>query len=78
MFSREETDPELKTINPRIYLTMTGFSEPATKPKPSSWWRSSVTSRGSGTSSASAAPHFRGSSYVEVLLMWLKQRRLKI
>ena len=52
---------------------MTGFSEPATKPKPSSGCLSRVTSLGSGISSESVAPHFLGSSYVDVLLMWLKE-----
>ena len=55
------------------HLTMTGFSEPATKPKPSSGCLSRVTSLGSGISSESVAPHFLGSSYVDVLLMWLKE-----
>ena len=31
------------TVSKNLYLTMTGFSEPATKPKPSSVCRSSVT-----------------------------------
>ena len=44
------------------HLTMTGFSEPATNPNPSSGCLSSVTSLGSGTSSESVAPHFLGSS----------------
>ena len=41
-------------VFPRItYLTMTGFSDPATKPNPSSGSRLSSTCRGSGTSSGS-------------------------
>ena len=59
------------------HLTMTGFSDPATKPKPSSWSLSSVTVLGSGTSSVSEAveaAHRRGSSYVVVLLRWLKKK----
>lgn len=51
------------------YLTMTGFSLPATKPNPKCGCRVSSTSRGCGGSSVQSV---RGSSYVVVLLTWLK------
>lgn len=58
-------------IHMRTYLTMTGFSLPATNPKPNSGCRVSSTCLGCGGSSVQS---LRGSSYVVVLLRWLWQR----
>ena len=44
------------------HLTMTGFSDPATNPNPSSGSRLNSTVLGSGTSFGSIGIHFRGSS----------------
>ena len=46
----------------KSYLTMTGFSDPATNPNPSSGSRVKSTVLGSGMSSGSIGIHFRGSS----------------
>ena len=59
-----------KFFNVIEYLTITGFSLPATKPKPNSGWRVNSTLRGCGGSSPQS---LRGSSYVVVLLIWLQQ-----
>ena len=56
----------------KSHLTMTGFSDPATNPNPSSGSRLNSTVLGSGTSFGSIGIHFRGSSQVVVLLRWLK------
>lgn len=59
----------LSTLGPPSVtnLTMTGFSEPATKPKPRAGDRSRVTVRGSGASMGSKF-FTTGVSYVVVLL----------
>jgi hypothetical protein len=59
------------------YLTMTGFSDPATNPNPISLSLSRVTCLGSGISSGSIVPHLRGSSYVVVLFRWLKEKEMQ-
>ncbi len=57
----------------RVYLTMTGRSDPATNPKPNSECRVSSTSLGDGASTSSSSATWRpGSSYVVVLFRWLE------
>lgn len=63
----------LSTLGPPSVTnrTMTGFSEPATKPKPNAADRSKVTLRGSGASDGWRAL-VTGISYVVVLFTWLE------
>lgn len=77
LYSKYNILRTLSTLGPPSVTkrTMTGFSDPATKPNPRAGFRSRVTVRGSGSGSCSWHRD-TGISYVVVLFTWLKNKTI--